>query len=110
MLLNEIDGVTTVHARFYELSSNYYRTIGNHCEYYKNALRYLGCIKVENIPSKPTRPPRSDSQFKSRCLRSLLLTRQANVQQEQAFFLSLAALLGDGIYNFGELVILISAF
>lgn len=76
--LNEIDGVTSVHARFYELSSSYYRSIGNHCEYYKNALRYLGCVKVEDIP--------------------------ASVQKEQAFYLSLAALLGDGIYNFGELL------
>jgi 26S proteasome regulatory subunit N9 len=77
--LAEIDGVTTVHARFYELSSSYYRTIGNHCEYYKNALRYLGCIKFESL---------SDSE-----------------QKERAFYLSLAAILGDGIYNFGELVL-----
>jgi 26S proteasome regulatory subunit N9 len=47
--LNEIDGVTSVHARFYELSSNYYRTIGNHFEYYKNALRYLGCISLDTL-------------------------------------------------------------
>ncbi len=48
--LGAIDGVTSVHARFYELSSNYYRTIGDHFEYYKNALRYLGCVKYETIP------------------------------------------------------------
>lgn len=76
--LEEIDGVTTVHARFYELSSNYYKTIGNHCEYYKNALRYLGCIKYETLTIEE--------------------------QKERAFFLSLAAILGDGIYNFGELL------
>lgn len=76
--LEEIDGVTTVHARFYELSSNYYKTIGNHCEYYKNALRYLGCIKYETLT--------------------------AAEGKERAFFLSLAAILGDGIYNFGELL------
>lgn len=76
--LNEIDGVTSVHARFYELSSNYYRTVGNHFEYYRNALRYLGCIKFETL---------SDSE-----------------KQERATFLSLAAILGDGIYNFGELL------
>lgn len=76
--LEEIDGVTTVHARFYELSSNYYKTIGNHCEYYKNALRYLGCIKYETL--------------------------SVEEQKERAFFLSLAAILGDGIYNFGELL------
>lgn len=76
--LNKIDGVTTVHARYYELSSNYYRTIGNHCEYYKNALRYLGCIKFETLSTSE--------------------------RQERAFYLSLAAMLGDGIYNFGELL------
>lgn len=76
--LNEIEGVTSVHARFYELASNYYRTVGNHFEYYKNALRYLGCVKYETL---------SDTE-----------------KQERAFYLSLAAVLGDGIYNFGELV------
>lgn len=76
--LEKIDGVTTVHARFYELSSNFYKTIGNHCEYYKNALRYLGCIKLESLPVEE--------------------------QKQHAFFLSLAAILGDGIYNFGELL------
>jgi len=76
--LNDIDGVTTVHARFYEFSSNYYRTIGTHCEYYKNALRYLGCIKHETLPLVE--------------------------KQERAFYLSLAAILGEGIYNFGELL------
>jgi 26S proteasome regulatory subunit N9 len=77
--LNEIDGVTPVHARYYELSSSYYRTIGNHCEYYKNALRYLGCIKYEQLSTAE--------------------------RQERAFYLSLAAILGDDIFNFGELVI-----
>lgn len=76
--LEEIDGVSTVHARFYELSSNYFKTIGNHCEYYKNALRYLGCIKYESLTPEECK--------------------------ERAFFLSLAAILGDGIYNFGELL------
>ncbi len=76
--LTQIDGVTTVHARFYELSSSYFRTIGNHCEYYKNALRYLGCIKFESLP--------------------------VSEHKERAFYLSLAAILGEGIYNFGELV------
>jgi 26S proteasome regulatory subunit N9 len=76
--LNDLDGVTTVHARFYELCSNYHRNNGNHSDYYKNALRYLGCIKHEDLT--------------------------LNEKQERAFYLSLAALLGDGIYNFGELL------
>lgn len=76
--LSRIDGVTVVHGRYYELSSNYYKTIGNHSLYYKNALRYLGCIKVSEL--------------------------SVQTQQEHALFLSLAALLGEGIYNFGELL------
>ena len=31
-------------------------------------------------------------------------TKIANERQERAFYLSLAAILGDGIYNFGELL------
>ncbi|KAL5010475.1 hypothetical protein ScPMuIL_012780 [Solemya velum] len=76
--LEGMDGVTSVHGRFYELSSNYYKLTGNHAEYYKDALRYLGCTKLEDIP--------------------------AGEQVERAFNLSLAALLGDGVYNFGELL------
>lgn len=76
--VSKLEGVTTVHARYYELSSSYYRTVGNHSEYYKNALRYLGCINYEVL---------SDQE-----------------KHERAFYLSLAAILGDGIYNFGELL------
>lgn len=77
-LLEAQDGVTTVHSRFYELSSNYHKLMGNHAEYYKDALRFLGCTQLEQIP--------------------------AGEQVERAFNLGLAAVLGEGIYNFGELL------
>ncbi|XP_064628428.1 26S proteasome non-ATPase regulatory subunit 13-like [Lineus longissimus] len=77
-VLDNIDGVGPVHGRFYELSSNYYKTIGNHAAYYRDALRYLGCTDLEDIPESE--------------------------QVERAFNLSLAALLGKGVYNFGELL------
>ncbi|XP_064607948.1 26S proteasome non-ATPase regulatory subunit 13-like [Liolophura sinensis] len=77
-ILDGLDGVTSVHGRFYELSSNYHKMMGNHAEYYKDALRYLGCTKLEDIP--------------------------AEEQEERAFSLGLAALLGNGVYNFGELL------
>ena len=48
--LDEIDGVTTVHSRFYDLSSNYYKLMGDHANYYRDALRYLGCLDVAEIP------------------------------------------------------------
>jgi hypothetical protein len=49
--LKSLDGVTTIHSRFYELASNYYRIIGNHSDYYRNALRYLGCRDFQSMTS-----------------------------------------------------------
>ncbi|KAL4622806.1 26S proteasome non-ATPase regulatory subunit 13 [Arapaima gigas] len=77
-MLNNLPGVTSVHGRFYDLSSKYYRIIGNHAAYYKDALRYLGCVDVKDLPEAE--------------------------QQERAFTLGLAGLLGEGVYNFGELL------
>ncbi|VDI71647.1 26S proteasome regulatory subunit N9 [Mytilus galloprovincialis] len=76
--METFDGVTTVHSRFYDLSSNYYKLMGNHADYYKEALRYLGCMQMEDIT--------------------------ASEQVERAFNLGLAAVLGEGVYNFGELL------
>ncbi|XP_071943070.1 26S proteasome non-ATPase regulatory subunit 13-like [Antedon mediterranea] len=77
-LLDNIDGVTTVHGRFYDLSSTYYKIIGNHANYYRDALRFLGCMSIDDIPD--------------------------GEKKERAFNLCLAALLGEGIFNFGELL------
>ncbi|XP_076277572.1 regulatory particle non-ATPase 9 [Lasioglossum baleicum] len=77
-MLENADGVTTVHGRFYLLASRLYRLQGKHAEYYRTALRYLGCIDLDT------------------------LSRQE--QEQHAFFLGLAALLGEGVYNLGELL------
>lgn len=77
-ILDELDGVTSVHSRFYELTSNYHKLLGNHADYYKEALRFLGCVQLSDIPS--------------------------GEQAERAFNLGLAAILGEGVYNFGELL------
>ncbi|KAG7214137.1 hypothetical protein KM043_001491 [Ampulex compressa] len=77
-MLDNADGVTTVHGRFYLLASRFYRLQGKHAEYYRTALRYLGCIDLNT------------------------LSRQE--QEQHAFFLGLAALLGEGVYNLGELL------
>ncbi|XP_078051217.1 regulatory particle non-ATPase 9 [Augochlora pura] len=77
-MLENADGVTTVHGRFYLLASRLYRLQGKHAEYYRTALRYLGCIELNT------------------------LSRQE--QEQHAFFLGLAALLGEGVYNLGELL------
>lgn len=77
-MLNNLPGVTSVHGRFYDLSSKYYRIMGNHAMYYRDALRYLGCVDIKDLPEAE--------------------------QQERAFTLGLAGLLGEGVYNFGELL------
>ncbi|KZC10356.1 PREDICTED: 26S proteasome non-ATPase regulatory subunit 13 [Dufourea novaeangliae] len=77
-MLDNADGITTVHGRFYLLASRLYRLQGKHAEYYRTALRYLGCIDLST------------------------LSRQE--QEQHAFFLGLAALLGEGVYNLGELL------
>jgi len=78
VMLDNADGITTVHGRFYLLASRLYRLQGKHADYYRTALRYLGCIELET------------------------LTKQE--QEQHAFFLGLAALLGEGVYNLGELL------
>ncbi|KAG8563789.1 hypothetical protein GDO81_016201 [Engystomops pustulosus] len=77
-MLGALPGVTSVHSRFYDLSSKYYQTIGNHASYYKDALRFLGCTELKDLP--------------------------VSEQQDRAFTLGLAGLLGEGVYNFGELL------
>jgi len=74
-----LDGVGPVHKKFYELSSRYYQMQANHALYYREALRYLGCIDVS---------------------KDLTIDEQRN----KAVCLGLAAILGDGVYNFGELL------
>ena len=46
-ILNDIDGVSPVHGRFYELTSNYHKLMGNHAQYYQEALRFLGCTDLK---------------------------------------------------------------
>lgn len=53
-MLNNLPGVTSVHGRFYDLSSKYYRIIGNHAMYYRDALRYLGCVEAKDLPGTDT--------------------------------------------------------
>eukprot|EP00118_Oscarella_pearsei_P004294 m.18131 g.18131 ORF g.18131 m.18131 type:complete len:380 (+) comp27601_c0_seq1:92-1231(+) len=76
--LETVYTISFIHARFYDLSSRYYLLTSAHAEYYRDALRYLGCTDVDEIPVEE--------------------------QRDRAFKLSLAAVLGDGVYNFGELL------
>ena len=76
--MNEIDRVGFVHGQYYMLASRFYMNEGSHADYYRASLRYLGCTDLNTL-SKDER-------------------------KEQAFNLSLAALLGKDIFNFGELL------
>merc|ERR1719376_1905550 len=68
---------TKTHGKFYELLSLLHQSEGCHAEYYRACLRYLGCCE----------PP-----------------ADAADRAQLAFYLGLAALLGSGVYNFGELL------
>lgn len=76
-ILEEAGNVTPVHGKYYMLASAYYRLNGQHAEYYRCSLQFLGC-SIESFPKSEW--------------------------PEQAFFLGLAALLGEGVYNIGELL------
>ncbi|CAD7084982.1 unnamed protein product [Hermetia illucens] len=76
-VLEEAGNVTPVHGKYYMLASQYYKRVGQHADYYRCGLQFLGCSMDEY--------PRDQ-------------------WAQQAFFLGLAALLGEGIYNIGELL------
>ena len=78
MVLDEIDGVSPVHSQFYLLCSDLYRIEGKHREFYATSLNYLGCTDLEDLSKEE--------------------------QAKHAFYLALAAILGDKVYNFGELL------
>ncbi|KAL6651311.1 hypothetical protein ACP70R_010236 [Stipagrostis hirtigluma subsp. patula] len=68
----------SVHAAYYWMCSQYHKAHQDYSEFYKSALLYLAYTTVESLSKL----------FK----------------QDLAFDLSLAALLGENIYNFGELL------
>lgn len=76
-VLEESGNVTAVHGKYFLLASNYYRRVGNYSDYYRCGLQFLGCA-LDDYPKSEW--------------------------PQQAFFLGLAALLGEGIYNIGELL------
>ncbi|XP_037087108.1 26S proteasome non-ATPase regulatory subunit 13-like [Pollicipes pollicipes] len=77
-MVDDLPRVSFIHGRFYLLASGYYKQAGMHAQYFRTALRFLGCTEPEEL-------------------------KEAE-KQEYAFYLALAALLGEGIYNFGELL------
>jgi 26S proteasome regulatory subunit N9 len=79
-ILDRFDSVESiVHASFYRVNSDYYSTKREFSAYYKNALLYLACVQSHELPQ--------------------------HKQCELAYNLSIAALLSEKIYNFGELLL-----
>ncbi len=76
--LDEVDSVGQVHKEFYRLSSEYHKLQGEHSQYYQSCLRFLGCSELGDQSDEENR--------------------------QLAFFLALAALLGEDVFNFGELL------
>ncbi|KAA8566261.1 hypothetical protein MFRU_019g00870 [Monilinia fructicola] len=79
-ILDGFDSVETiVHAAFYRVNAEYYQSKMEFASYYRNALLYLACIDLQDL---------TPAERKSR-----------------AYDLSIAALVSDTIYNFGELLL-----
>ncbi|KAK0394228.1 hypothetical protein QR680_000636 [Steinernema hermaphroditum] len=76
--LDAIAGVTPVHAPFFKVSALFRKETKDYAGYYREALRYLGCGTVDDL--------------------------EDDEKLEQAVLLGFAALLGNDVYNFGELL------
>jgi len=79
-ILDTFDAVeSAVHANFYWVSALYYQHQHEFASYYRTALLYLACVDLADITP--------------------------NDRQHIAYDLSIAALVSDNIYNFGELLL-----
>ncbi|KAK0531684.1 26S proteasome regulatory subunit [Tilletia horrida] len=80
-VLDTFDSVEhAVHAAYYRVSGDYYKAKAEYASYYKNSLLFLACVNIE-----------TDLGVEDRV--------------QRAHDLSVSALLGDTIYNFGELLL-----
>lgn len=73
-----MEGIGEVHCEFHKLTGFYHRLLGNHAEFYHASLRFLGCTDVTHLP--------------------------LDESKALALYISLAALLGKNVFNFGELL------
>ena len=78
--LDQFDSVETiVNASFYRTNASYFQVKSDFTSYYKNALLYLACVEVSDLPEGD--------------------------RVRRAYSLAIAALVSDSIYNFGELLL-----
>lgn len=73
---HEMDPV--VHSAFYNAAAEYHKVVGTASEFFRNALQFLAYTPPESLPLP--------------------------VQHQWAFDIGIAALVGDDIYNFGEVL------
>ncbi|KAF9410923.1 26S proteasome regulatory subunit [Podila epigama] len=77
--LDNFDSVDPqINASFLRVSADYYKIKAEYAKYYKHALLYLACVNIDDLT--------------------------AAEKAHRANDLALSALLGDSIYNFGELL------
>lgn len=80
VILDAFDSVESmIHAAFYRVNADYHKAKAEYAAYYRNALLYLACVNVHDLKKSEA--------------------------QERAYDLSISALLGETIYNFGELLL-----
>lgn len=78
-ILESLPGVhPSINATFYRVSADYFKITLSYPQYYHNALLFLSSVSLEDL--------------------------SIEVKQERAYDLAMSALLGEGLYNFGELV------
>lgn len=79
-ILDTFDSVeTVVHASFYRTSADYYQSQHEFANYYRTTLLYLACVDLDDLGTDD--------------------------KHRIAYDLSIAALVSDTIYNFGELLL-----
>ncbi|XWW99904.1 hypothetical protein V2A60_007918 [Cordyceps javanica] len=79
-ILDSLDSVEViVHAAFYDANASYYQRKMDFANYYRTALLYLACIDLATMPE--------------------------DERHRRAYYLSVAALVSNSIYNFGELLL-----
>lgn len=79
-ILDTFDSVeVVVHASFYRVRADYYQSQNEFANYYRTTLLYLACVELEDL--------------------------ELGERQRIAYEISVAALVSDEIYNFGELLL-----
>lgn len=83
ILIEKMNADPCINASFYSLSADYFKSKAAYPEYYHHALLFLSTVTLEELTQ--------------------------NEKVDRAYDLGIAAMLGDGLYNFGELVCVVQS-